>query len=314
VKRWILFLLVLTMLLPAATACQKKENASVKVALLPIMDALPYYVAQEKGYFTAEGLQVQAIFVKSAQERDTLLQTGQVDGALADLISVGLFDRDSAKLKVVGTIMHATAQTPQFRILAAPGSKIAGPAALQEVPVAISQHTIIEYVTDRLLEAEGLTPNEIHITEVTQIPVRFELLMQGKVAAATLPEPLASGAMAKGATLIVDDSQYPQYAQSVLAFSADALAAKPHNVAKFMRAWYKAAAEINAHPEQYKALLVKKGRVPGFIEENYRVPTYPVNLLPTEAEVKDVSAWMLSKKLITKPLDYKDIVAKDLKP
>ncbi len=309
-----LLLLVIAMLLPATVACQKQEDTSIKVALLPIMDALPYYVAQDKGYFAAEGLQVQAIFVKSAQERDTLLQTGQVDGALTDLISVGLFDKDTAKLKVVGTLMHATAKMPQFRILAAPGGHIIGPAAMKGVPVAISQHTIIEYVTDRLLEAKGLTSKDIRITEVTQIPVRFELLMQGKVAAATLPEPLASGAIAKGAKLIVDDSQYPQFSQSVLAVRTESLAAKPHNIAKFMQAWYKASAEINAHPDKYKPLLVKKGRVPGFIEKEYQVPAYPVNLLPTEAEVKDVSAWMLSKKLISQPLDYKVIVATTLKP
>ncbi len=313
-KRWLLFLLALALVLPTMTACQKQEDSSLKVALLPIMDALPYYVAQQKGYFADEGLQAKAIFVKSAQERDTLLQTNQVDGALADLISVGLFDRDNTELKVVGTIMHATSSTPQFRLLASPQSKVQTPAEMKGVPVAISQHTVIEYITDRLLEAEGLTPEEIKITEVTQIPVRFELLMQGKVQAATLPEPLASGAMAKGAKLIVDDSQHPQYAQSLLVFSSKSLNAKPHTVAKFMQAWYKAAAEINAHPNSYKALLLEKGRVPPFIKESYQVPTYPVNLLPTEAEVKDVSDWMLSKKLIDKPLDYQAVVATNLKP
>ena len=55
------------------------------------------------------------------------------------------------------------------------------------------------------------------------IPVRFEQLMNGNIQAATLPDPLAQGAMAAGAKLIVDDSKYADLSQSVLSFTTDAL-------------------------------------------------------------------------------------------
>ena len=65
----------------------------------------------------------------------------------------------------------------------------------------------MEYLADRMLVAEGLKPEEIAKIEVGQIPVRFEQLMNGNLKAAALPDPLAQGAIAGGARLIVDDTE-----------------------------------------------------------------------------------------------------------
>ncbi len=181
------------------------------MGLLPILDILPFYVAEQKGYFEAEGIKVEFVPVKSAQERDALMQAGEIDGMLNDLISTGLFNRDNAQIKIVSTARRAYPESSQFRVLAAPDSNLNTTRDLAGVPIGISQNTIIEYITDRLLEAEGLTPEQIEIVEVSAIPVRFEQLMASQIQAATLPDPLAQGAMAAGATLVVDDSRYTQY-------------------------------------------------------------------------------------------------------
>ena len=97
-----------------------------------------------------------------------------------------------------------------FRILASPKSNIAGPADLKGVPIGISNNTIIEYLTDRILTSEGLTAEDIAKIEVGAITVRFEQLMNGNVQAAVLPDPLAQGAIAAGAKLVVDDTKYTE--------------------------------------------------------------------------------------------------------
>ncbi|NOZ06026.1 MAG: ABC transporter substrate-binding protein [Chloroflexi bacterium] len=304
--------IILILLAALATACTspttKPEDTNLKMGLLPIMDILPFHVAQQEGYFQEEGITVQFVPVKSAQERDTLMQTGQIDGELTDLISIGLFDKDKPTIKIVRTARKAYPDSPQFRILAAPNSNIKSVTDLKGVKIGISQNTIIEYLTDRLLEAEGLSPDDIAVQEVSQIPVRFELLMKGQIKAATLPDPLASGAVAAGATVLVDDSTHTKFAQSVLAFSVDTLQTKPNTVKKFLKAWEKAATAINEHPEKYQDLLIEKGRVPKSIQGTYVMPPFPEAGVPTEAQWQDVVDWLLSKKLIDKPVSYKDAV------
>jgi len=287
---------------------QKAEDTKLRMGLLPILDTLPLYIADQNGYFAAEGITVEFVSSKSAQERDALMQAGELDGMLNDLISVGLFDRDQAQIKVVATARRGYPQSPQFRILAAPGSGIKSVQDLAGVPIGISQNTVIAYVTERVLEAEGLPPDRIKTVEVSAIPVRYEQLMAGQIKAVTLPDPLGQGAIAAGAALIADDSQYPQYSISVLSFSATAIQAKPNTIKKFLKAWNRAVQDLNATPEKFTSLLIEKGRVPESIQGTYKMPPFPAGEVPSQAEWQDVVNWLLMKKLIDHPLAYGDVV------
>ncbi len=284
------------------------EDGKLKIALLPILDVIPVFIAEQNGYFAEQGIQVEGVPVKSAQERDVLIQTNQVDGMLADLISTGLLNKESVKVKVVYTTLRSYPNAPMFRILAGPNAHIRTPADLRGVPIGISQNTVIEYVTNRLLEAEGLKLDEIAVAEVSAIPVRFEQLMNGNIQAATLPDPLAQGAIAGGARLVVDDAKYAQYSQSVLSFRVDTLKGKPNTVKKFLVAWNKAVAELNAHPEKYQGLLIEKGRVPQAIQDSYKMPPFPAPGVPAAAEVADVVAWLRDKGLVGRDIPYADMV------
>ena len=315
---WSSGILIVTILLAGCvlpgTPAPVMEEPHLKIGLLPILDVIPFLVAEQKGYFAEQGITVELVPVKSAQERDTLMQTGQIDGQLNDLVSTVLFNKDEPKIKVVYTARQAYPEAPMIRILAAPGSNLQKPADLKGVPIGISQNTLIEYVTYRLLEAEGLQPSDITVTEVSAIPVRFELLMNGQLQAATLPDPLAQGAIAGGARLIVDDSSHTEISQSVLSFRMETLQRKPNTVRKFLLAWEKAVKEINAHPEAYRDLLIEQGRVPESIQGTYTMPPFPVGRIPTEAQVQDVVRWLQGKGLIQREISYQELVDTSFMP
>ncbi len=292
----------------AETAVAPAEDGKLKIALIPVLDIIPIFVAQQNGYFEAQGIQVETVPVKSPQERDVLIQTGQVDAVLTDLQSVGLLNKEQTRVKAVYTSRRPFPDAPLFRILSAPRSNITIPADLKGVPIGISNNTIIEYLTDRILTAEGLAPDEIAKIEVGAITVRYEQLMNGNIQAAVLPDPLAQGAIAAGATLVVDDAGYAELSQSVLTFTTAALAAKPQTVTKFLAAWEQAVTELNANPEQYRAILIEQGRVPQNLQDSYEMPPFPTRGVPSEAEVTDVIAWLQEKGLVTRNLAYTDMV------
>jgi NitT/TauT family transport system substrate-binding protein len=304
-------LVVLAAVLAAiAVSCvpAKPEEPKLKLALIPVLDTIPIFIAQQNGYFAEQGITVETIPVKSPQERDVLVTTGQVDGVLTDLQSVGLLNKDAPKLKAVYTSRHPFPNAPMFRILAGPKTAINAPADLKGVPIGISANTVMEYLTDRMLAGEGLKPEEIAKIEIGQIPVRFEQLMNGNIQAAALPDPLAQGAMAAGAKLIVDDSKYDDLSQSVLTFTTDTLNTKPATVKKFLVAWEKAVNELNAHPEKYQNVLIEQGRVPKSIQGSYTMPPFPGRGVPSEAEVKDVTVWLKAKGLVNRDIPYTDVV------
>mgnify|MGYP001193137655 CR=1 FL=1 len=295
---------------PAAqsTPAPAAAGETIKLALIPVLDTIPIYIALQNGYFQTQGLNVETVPVKSPQERDVLLQTGQVDGVLTDLQGVGLLNKDAVKVKAVYTARRPFPDAPLFRILASPKSDIASPADLKGVEIGISNNTIIEYLTDRILAAEGLTPEEIKKIEVGAITVRFEQLMNGNIKAAVLPDPLAQGAIAAGARLVVDDTKYKDLSQSVLVFQDAALQAKPEAVRKFLVAWEQAVKEVNANPDKYRAVLMEQGRVPQSIQESYKMPPFPERGVPSESEVADVTAWLKEKGLVSRDIPYSDMV------
>jgi NitT/TauT family transport system substrate-binding protein len=299
---------IMGVLLSACRSNDDGEDTTLKVALLPIMDTLPFYVAEQNGYFADAGIQVELVSVKSPTERDALMQANEVDGMLTDLPGVGVFNRDQPQVKIVSLARKAYPNSPLFRLLAAPDSQITDATDLAGVKIGMSQNTVIEYITDRMLEGSGLSPDQIAVEEIAAIPVRFEQLMSGGIQAATLPDPLAQGAVAAGARLVVDDSQFTQYSQSVLVFNLKAIQAKPTTLKKFLGAWNKAVADLNTSPGDYQDLLIEQGRVPESIQGSYSMPPFPKNEITNQEQWADVVAWLLDKDLISREIPYDDAV------
>lgn len=311
-------LIILIMILSGAwqtvAATDKDPAETLKVALLPILDTFPFHVAKERGYFTAAGLKVEAVPVGSGLERDQLMQAGAVDGMLNEMTSTANFNRNAIQVVIVASARQAGPQSPLFRLLAAPDSGLKVPLDLSGVPIAVSKNTIIEYVTDRLLTASGVAETRIVKKSVPVIPERYQLLLQGQLKAATLPDPLAKSALAAGAVNIIDDSQFPRYSVSVLTFRTETLQKRPAAIIAFLEAWDRAATDINAAPEAHRGLLLKSIRVPKNIQQTYQIPPFARGEVPSVQQWDDMMKWMVSKTLLTAPLPYDQSISTDYLP
>lgn len=294
---------------PAAPA----EDATLKLGLLPILEALPMHVAEAQGYFKEAGVQVELVPVASAAERDQLMQAGRIDGMINDLVSTVLYNRDEQKIAVVRFARTATPQVAQYAILAGKDSGIQTAQDLKGVEIGISDGTVIAYVTDRLLQREGLRAEDIRTTSVVRIADRLQLLSQGQLKAATLPDPFYSLAIQEGARVIVDDRAHTEIGNSVLSFSVAALKNKPQTIRRFLGALDRAIADVNADPARWNDLMVEKKLIPAPLAGRYTLPQLPAGPAPSEAQFKDVQDWMIGKGLIQTPVPYDRLVAADLK-
>ncbi len=288
-----------------------EENKTLRLALLPIPDVLPIYVAEEKGYFTDLGISVEPYPVGSAVERDQLMQAGRIDGMINELSGAANFNREASRVKIVSIARSPIGESPLFRILATPGSDFKTVADLAGIPIGISKNTVIEYISTRLLEAGGVAPAAITYKSVPVLPERLQLLLSGQLKAVTLPDPLGASAIEAGAVEIVSDISLPDVSASVVTFSNEALADKKEAVISFMLAWDKAAADLNSDPAYFQELMLKKIRVPKNIQAGFAIPPLPRKTLPTRAQWDDVMAWMIGKKLISEPLPYENSVTSE---
>ncbi len=299
-----LFLLLCT--IPAFAA------QPLKIGTLLIEDVVPFYVAQQENMYHAAGVEVELIPFLSALERDSALTAGAIDGAIDDPIGALLLDRGRGLLKITALCLGAKPNEGVFAILASPRSQLQSVEDLKGVEIAVSSATIIEYVTERLLAEQGFSGTEIRTIDVKKMPIRMQMLLAGNVQAATLPEPLASIALGKGARLLVSDANSTtSLSQTVIVFRQQVLAEKKAAVAAFFQAYDQAVSAINARPEQYRSLFVDKGRIPPDLAPTYPIPRYPAPAPFSRTLYAPVKDWLVSKHLLAADLDYEQMVATD---
>lgn len=281
-------------------------GSELTLGLLPIVDSLPFLVADERGYYQDEGLRVRLESFNSALERDAAFQAGAIDGGVADIIASAAQRHAGVDVKILSISLGVTPAEGRFVILASPDSTIRSVQDLKGVEIAISPNSIIEYVVDQLLVAEGFTPGEIRKTTVASIPVRVEMLLSGQVKAAALPEPMATLARVKGAREIIDDTR-DNISQSVILFRGAAVREKEEAVRKLFRAYARAVKDIQADPESFRPLLEEKARLPKGLEQ-YRVDSFSLPVAPSREQVERVAGWMAEKGLLQRSVPYEDLV------
>lgn len=295
--------------LPTAARAQDDE-VTLKMGLLPILDVLPFYVAAQEGYFEAEGVNIELIPVSSALERDQLLLAGEIDGMLNDLVSTGIFNADETRIVVVAQARRAYEDSPQLRILAAPDSGITSPEDLVGVEIGISENSMIHYITQRILEQAGLSADDLEYRAEPNIPVRYQLLMEGQFQAVTLPDPLAQAAIEGGAILVADDTTLvdQQFSQSVLSFRKEIVDDHPEAVQGFLRAWMHAAKDINADPDAYRDLWIENTNVPESVRDTYVLPPFPTYTITGEDAWEDTVNWLVDMDIVDNAAAYEDSV------
>lgn len=290
------------------TEAPAMESVAIKVAVLPIIDTLPLYVAQGQGFFEKHGVSVELVPVASAPERVQLEASGQVDGSINEILSVMQFNKDSVQMQSVRYALRPAEGYGHFFILASGQSGITTPDGLRNVEIGVSQGTVIEYVTERLLQGAGLGANEIKTIPVPKIPDRMSLLASGELKAGTLPDPLGALAVQSGAVIVMDDSAHPEYGFSVYSFRKDVIDAHPEAIKGFLAAIDEAVALINADPTQYTSILSDNNIVPPPLLEAYKVPPFPAAGVPTEAEWNDALSWARDKGMLDVDVSYADSV------
>jgi NitT/TauT family transport system substrate-binding protein len=306
---------VLLSLVIVLSACAPQKTAeTLKIAVLPIIDTLPMYVAQHEGLFAKNGVDVEFIPVASAPERDQLLAAGGADGTINETLAVMLFNKESVQMQVVRYALRPTEDSGHFFILASPKSGIDSVDGLKGVEIGVSQGTVIEYVTERLLQADGFTPDQIKTIAIPKIPDRMALLASGELQAGVMPDPLASLVVSQGGVIVADDSSHPEYGFSVISFRKDVIDKNPEAIKGFLAAIEEGTAFLNAEPAKYKNVLSEQKLVPPPLMEAYQAPVFPTAGVPTEVEWNDALNWLKEKGILTTDISYEDSVNASLLP
>ncbi|MGC8907244.1 MAG: ABC transporter substrate-binding protein [Desulfomonilaceae bacterium] len=283
------------------------QEPEIKFGVLPVLQALPLFVAQDKGMFRGHGVSVQLTPFNTASEKDIALSTGAIDGYFGDLVTPLVLKGNGRDVIIVAANYDTRRDRRMFAILAKPGGPYKTLADLASTPVAVSSNSVVHFLTETLLAQSGVPHEKITFFEAKNIGMRMQMLLSGQVEAAALPEPLATAAVAKGAKLLGDDAGLGT-SQTVLVFNGPFARAHPDRVKAFLKAVGEAAAYINASPDSVRSIMVEHVRLPEPLKQNYPTPRFPQLAPPDQTALETIAKWLSDRKVIQGPVEFGHIV------
>jgi len=259
-------------------------------------------------------LNVELVPVSSGPERDQLIAANQIDGMINEVLTTILNNRNEKNVVIVRFARAATAEIPLFSIVASAKSGITSVDQLKGVGIGISEGTVIAYLTDRMLQAEGFRSEEIVTIAVPKIPDRVTLINNGDLDAGTMPEPVASLLASQGASVVLADNKYPEYSYSTIAFRNAMVENNPQAVRAFLAAIEEAVVLINSEPAKWEATLLENNILPAALQGKFQVPIFVSAGVPSPQQYADVLAWAQEKDLISEAVPYERCIRADFLP
>jgi putative hydroxymethylpyrimidine transport system substrate-binding protein len=253
-------LLLLLALLLLAGCGGSGENSSPDVAATLLLDFTPnavhsgIYVASDRGFDTAEGVQLQIRKPGASTDALKLLQSGAADMAILDIHDLGLAREKGRDL--VGVM--ALVQAPLAAVLAQPS--IRSPKDLEGKRAGVSGLPSDEAVLRSVVQGAGGDPAKVKETTIGFEAVKA--LLARRVAGATAfwnVEGVALKEKRPGMREFrVDDYGAPAYPELVLTVTRQTLDEKPDVVKATIRALQRGYADVQNDPDSAVSTMLDR--------------------------------------------------------
>lgn len=283
------------------------EKTDLVVGTVPVLGVAPLYIAIEKGYFKAEGLNVEArIFPSGAISLPAMIK-GEIDLVFSNYISLFKAQAEGAgKLRIIA---EGSAAAPNsFGIYVMPNSPIREAKDLGGKKIGVNARgNIATVLTNESLKAAGVDINTINYVDVP-FPDMGAALERGDIEAAFLAEPfITANSASLGINRIVDTGVGSVDGLPMDGYGGTEGWVKQHpNTAEaFARAIQKAAADAANRSETEKVITGYAKVDPKFAQLMAPLQ-YPTSVNPTR--LQRVADLMQAQKIITEKLEVDKFV------
>lgn len=309
------FLLAIAFLPGCGKKPQEPKLTSVTIAFQEWVGYGLFYLADEKGFFKEEGIDI--VFIDE-----------QLDSARRDAFKQGMLDCEAGTLDLL--IAKAAQDTPiagVMKIDRSFGSD--GIVAAEDINnledligkrVALARDDVGETLISALFYKKGLSFNNVII-----VPKRLEDVSQaflnGEADACVTWEPQLTRALKRpGSHILTSTREHPAIIIDTLNVRRDLVENNPGLVKRLMRGWFKALEFYRKHPNEASAIIAKyykitpeqyRKQVEGLLWENYEEQQYPskykewVEVFDVIAEVKLANGRIPQKPDTSKFLNHK---------
>lgn len=212
-----------------------------------------FFIADAKGFFADEGLEVQASSFSGPGDTIPPLLAGHIDIALTTLYNLAL--AQAKHQGKVSAIYLLDTSNGADAVVAAKG--IRKPADLKGRSVAVTNGEVNHMLLLKALESAGLSERDIKLVNMNADDAGAALLA-GRVDAAVTWEPWVTRAKGSGAEVIYTSADAPDLILDSVAVREETRKQKSAELTAFLRAIDKGAAYLREHPAESRAIVARK--------------------------------------------------------
>jgi NitT/TauT family transport system substrate-binding protein len=272
-KRKLLFALVSLLVLQTAYFSQAIAAAKrVRVGYLPVTGHAKFFVAQEKGFFREEGIDVELIEFQNSADGISAVRAGKLDvgafGTTAPLVHISR----GADLQVIGGVMGEDAA---IVVTAANAGRVKRVTDLKGKKVATVRLASGDAVLRGALSRAGIDwQRDLEIFELKNPPAVIEAVKSGQVDAGVVWGPHDLRAEEQGLKVVLRSGELsPGHPCCRLAANRKTVTDQPRVWVGFLRAILKAEKFAKENRPETVAIIVKYLKLdPTLVEQAYYSP------------------------------------------
>ena len=235
----------------------RKDSAALKIAVLPTLDCLPLFVAQQEQLLDTLNGGVRLKMYQAQMDCDTALERHRVEGMVTDLVR-------AMRLNDKGTKIRYVAVTGAYwQLIANRLSRIRQIKQLNDKMIGMTRFSATDLLSKRVADSVKLNEEHLFKIQLNSLNVRMQMLQNNEIDAVWLTEPQATMARLYKHPVIFD-SRSTGLQLGVIAFREQEMRrqARGRQLQLLVEAYNKACDLINEKGvKHYKKLIMDRCQV-----------------------------------------------------
>ena len=178
----------------------KEDSAAMKVAVLPTLDCLPIYLAEDHQLFDTV-VDIRLKHFTAQMDVDTALMNNRVELGVTDLV------RAERMMKQDTPIEYLTATNAYWQLISNRVARITDVKHLDDKMLAMTRYSVTDLLGDLAVDSAKLKPERVFRLQINDVHVRLKMLENNEMDALLMTEPQAAQARFLKHKVILDTRQ-----------------------------------------------------------------------------------------------------------
>ena len=182
-----------------------EDSAALKVAVMPTLDCLPLYVAEEREMFDTVA-DIRLKLYTAQMDCDTALLRGRVEIAVSDLVRAERMkgekvkERKGEKVK----LSYLTSTNAYWLLIGNRNQRITDLKHLDDHMLAMTRYSVTDMLGDLAVDSAKLKSERVFRIQVNDVNVRLDMLENNEMDALLMTQPQLTQALLKKHHVLLD--------------------------------------------------------------------------------------------------------------